>query len=63
MFGGIIAMTNDPESCKICDSRLVYVNSKTLKQTNIEYEGQRVPGRKFPTLSTPENIIECEVKN
>ena len=52
-----MAMTNDNDSCKLCDERLICLNSITLQQRIVEYTGYRVSGRKFPTLSSPDNII------
>lgn len=51
-------MTNDPESCKLCDERLIFCNSMTLEQQIVEYNGVRVEARKQPTLSSAENIVE-----
>jgi len=54
-------MTTDNESAKLCDSRLIVIDQQSLNQSIVEYEGHRVVGRKFPTLSCPENIVENHV--
>ena len=51
-------MTIDVDSCKLCDTRLIYINSKNFNQTIVEYEGTQIEGRKYPTLSSAENEIE-----
>jgi len=53
-----MAMTNDADSVKLCDERLILANSMTMEQSIVEYKGAFVSGRKFPTLSSPENIVE-----
>lgn len=56
-----MAMTEDKDSCKLCDSRIICTSTQTMTQKLIEYEGDRVEGRKYPGLSVPENRIEPEV--
>jgi len=58
-----MSMTNDIDSAKLCDERLIMSNSKTMDQVIVEYKGTPVPGRKYPTLSCPVNVIDSEVKN
>ena len=62
-FGGLMTMTNDVDSCRLCDTRLISINSKTLNQQIVEYQGAKIEGRKFPTLSSGSNMIEDSVQN
>ena len=56
-------MTASIDSCKLCDERLIVFDTTSLDQKVIDYNGARVIGRKFPTLSSPENAIEQSVTN
>jgi len=56
-------MTSSIDSCKLCDERLICFDTTSLQQRIIDYKGAHIIGRKFPTLSSPENIIEQSVYN
>lgn len=60
-FGGIMALTESTDSCKICDHRLIYTKTSDLIQGVKDYNGTKLLGRKFPALSCPSNKIENEV--
>ena len=60
-FGGLMSLTESKDSCKICDHRLIYTKSQDLIQGVKEYNGTKLLGRKFPSLSCPTNKIETEV--
>ena len=55
-----MAMSEDPDSCKLCDNRLICTSTKTMSQQVLDYTGARVEGRKYPSISTPENVVEAE---
>ena len=57
-------MTEDASSVKLCDNRLIYTETNSMKQSLIENQtGPRLEGRKYPILSSPYNILEMEVLN
>jgi hypothetical protein len=58
-FGGIRSMTEDTNSVKLCDNRLIFTDSITMKQGIADsFVGPKISGRKYPTMSSAENILE-----
>ena len=53
-----MSMSTDFKCCKICDDRLISLNSSTCEQRILDYSGIKVQGRKFPAMSAPENLVE-----
>lgn len=62
-FGGLQAMSAAKESCKLCDARFICTDSHSFRQQTLEYTGDQVAGRKYPSICSPENIIEMEIAN
>jgi len=62
-FGGLQAMSADKESCKLCDARFICTDSDSFRQQTLEYTGDKVAGRKYPSICSPENTIEMEIAN
>ena len=56
-------MSKSKGSCKLCDQRLIFSTTSTMRKQVIEYTGDKLKGRKCPTLSCPENIIEIEAED
>lgn len=56
-------MSADKESCKLCDARFICTDSTNFRQQTLDYSGDKVEGRKYPALCSPENSIEMELAN
>lgn len=56
-------MSEDAASAKLCDKRLLCLDTLHLEQREIEYNGVSVKSRKFPTLSSAENVASELVGN
>jgi hypothetical protein len=54
-------MTEDSTSVKLCDNRLIYTETNTMKQYLVENQkGPKLEGRKYPVMSSPNNILEMQ---
>jgi hypothetical protein len=56
-------MTTDSDSAKLCDKRLLSLDTITLTQSEMSYSGIEVEGRKYPVLSSAENETEKFASN
>lgn len=57
-----MSMTPDIESCKLVDDRLLCIDFKMAEQFECHYDGVKVHGRKYPTMTSAENLVptNCE---
>lgn len=53
-----MSMSNNIQSAKLCDERVICVDNQSFKQEELDYHGDKIYSRKFPTLSTAENVVE-----
>ena len=58
-----MAMSKSKGSCKLCDQRLIYSTTREMRKKVLDYSGDKILGRKYPSLSCPENCVEFEVVN
>ena len=52
-------MGEDSSGVKLCDNRFIYTESDDMKQKLADtFQGPRITGRKYPAMSSPENVVE-----